>query len=213
MADILLDVQSPPATPAAGQAVIFVDNVSKKLCTKDDAGLVDTLDDTINYSVANQTGFAADAYLLGSNVKMPQGLAKIGTIYRLKFDMVKTAAGVAAATLVLRFGTAGAIGDAALITFTFGAGTAAIDTGIFEVRAHFRAVGAATAVLVAMVQLNHHLAATGLTATGASGTGILLGVSGTFNSTVANSFLGASFNGGAAFSGTNTIVQAEAVNV
>ena len=40
MADIALDVQSAPTTPAAGVAVVYVDTTTKKLASKDDAGTV-----------------------------------------------------------------------------------------------------------------------------------------------------------------------------
>ena len=40
MADILLDVQSAPSTPAAGQGVVYIDTTSKNLVVKDDAGVV-----------------------------------------------------------------------------------------------------------------------------------------------------------------------------
>ena len=127
--------------------------------------------------------------------------------------MVKTAAGTAAGTVIVRVGTAGTTADTARLTFTWGAGTAAVDTGIYGVIVHFRSVGAGTsAVLVGYVQLDHHLAATGLTATGAAGTGVLLVTSGGFDSTVANLVIGASYNGGASFSGTNTVVEAELLN-
>jgi hypothetical protein len=43
MSDILLDVQSPPATPSAGQIVVYGDSVSKKFQAKNDAGEVSTL--------------------------------------------------------------------------------------------------------------------------------------------------------------------------
>lgn len=212
MSDIILDNEATPATPGAGSSVIYVDSTSKRLSFRNDTGLIDTLDDVTNVSTANQTGFAADTYLAGSNILIPPGLVRIGTIYRLVFDMVKTAAGTAAATCIVRFGTLGTTGDAAILTFTWGAGTAAIDTGVFEILAHFRAVGA-SAVLVGIARCTHHLAATGLISTGASGTGILNVTSGAFNSAVANSIIGVSFNGGASFSGTNVLVQAEILNV
>lgn len=40
MADIVLDVQSAPSTPSAGQATIYVDTSLKRLSSKDDAGTV-----------------------------------------------------------------------------------------------------------------------------------------------------------------------------
>jgi hypothetical protein len=137
---------------------------------------------------------------------------RVGTIYRLKFDMAKTAAGTATPILNIRFGTGGVVGDTARLTFTFAAGTAAIDLGVIEVRVHFRVAGA-SAVMVGVAQIDHHLAATGLTTTGASGKAIITVTSSAFDATVANSIIGASFNGGASFAGTGTLVQAELANV
>jgi hypothetical protein len=208
MSELLLDVQSAPATPSAGQSIIWVDSTSKKWQSKDDSGSVDTLGDIENASTANQTGFAADTYLVGSSIAIPSTLLKAKTLYRLVFDMVKTAAGTAAFAINVRVGTAGTTADAARLTFTFGAGTAAIDTGTFEILAHIRNIGA-SAVLVGICRCTHHLAATGLISTGASGTGILTVTSAAFDSTVANLIIGASVNGGASFSGTNTLVQSE----
>lgn len=202
------------ATPASGVTALYVDSLTKKVQSKNDAGTVDTLAGFLNFSTANQTGFAADTYLAGSNISIPTSLVRAGTIYRLKLDMTKTGAGTATPILVVRFGTAGTTSDAAILTFTFAAGTGVIDTGIIEVRAHFRTVGSGTsAVMVGECEIAHHLAATGLTSTGASGTGIILVTSSGFNSTVASSIIGASFNGGTSFSGTNTLVQAELTNV
>lgn len=212
MADILLDTQSQPATPAAGQIVLYADSVSKRLTTKNDAGLVDTLDDNTNFSTANQTGFAADTYLAGSSILIPRGGVRAGSMYYLRFDMVKTAAGTAAAVLTIRYGTAGSVADAARLTFTFGAGTAAIDTGFFEIWAHWRNAGASS-VLVGVASCSHALAATGLISTGASGVGILNATSSAFDSAPTDSIIGASFNGGASFAGTNVLVQSEAVNL
>lgn len=206
MADILLDTQGVPATPSTGQGVLYFDSVSKKLTTKNDAGVVDTLDDVATASTANQTGFAADTYVAGTALTLPPGLARVGTSYYATFDMVKTAAGSAAATVIVRFGTGGTTADAAILTFTWGAGTAAVDTGVFEVWCHWRTVGASS-VLVGMCACSHALASTGLISTGASGSGLLLATSAAFNSTVANSIIGVSFNGGASFAGTNTVVQ------
>lgn len=206
MALILLDTQSTPTTPSAGQGKLYFDNVSKKLTTVNDAGVIDTMDDVSNVSTANQTGFAADTYLTGANLAIPPGLLKVGTMYYNCFDMTKTGAGTAAATVIVRIGTAGTIADTARLTFTFAVGTGVIDTGIFETWVSVRSVGAA-GVLVGMCRCTHHLAATGLTTTGASGIGIILVTSAGFDTTIAASTIGISFNGGASFAGTNTVVQ------
>jgi hypothetical protein len=153
-------------------------------------------------------GFATDTYLVGSAVPVPLNGFLSGMRYVCTFDMVKTAAGTATPAAVVRIGTTGTTADAAILTFTFAAGTAAVDTGTFVVTAHFRLSGTA-AVLVGTCECRHALAATGLTSTGASGQGQIAVVSSAFDSTRANLFIGVSFNGGASFSGTNTLVEAE----
>lgn len=163
-----------------------------------------------NNSVADQTPFATDTYLAGSSFAIPKGrLPAAGrATYKLRFDMTKTAAGTAQAALVIRVGTAGTVADAAVLTFTFTAGTAAVDTGVFEVLVTFRTVGA-TGVATGVCMLNHNLAATGLTSGGTGGAEILKVTSSAFSTIVADSYIGASFNGGASFAGTCTLVQAE----
>ena len=153
-------------------------------------------------------GYAADTYLVGSAVPVPLGGFTSGMRYVCTFDMVKTAAGTATPAVVVRIGTGGSTADAAILTFTFAAGTAAVDTGTFVVTAHFRLAGTA-AIMAGTCECRHALAATGLTATGASGQGQIAVVSSAFDATPANTFIGVSFNGGASFSGTNTLVEAE----
>jgi hypothetical protein len=129
----------------------------------------------------------------------------------MRFDMVKTGAGTATPIAIVRFGTAGTVADTARLTFTFTAGSAAVDTGIFELWAHWRTVGTSS-VMVGVMSLNHALAATGLTTGGTGGQFQVSVVSSAFDSTVANSFIGVSFNGGAAFDGTCSLVEAEMRN-
>lgn len=159
---------------------------------------------TTNKSLAAQgAGFAADTYLTGSNV--PLGTAVIGTTYILWFDVVKTAAGVATPIITIRVGTAGTTADTARCTLTFGAGTAAIDTGVFEVHATFRSIGSGTsAVLQGSGGVDCGTGIVGsANAKGAQNT------SSGFDSTVANSIIGVSFNGGTSFAGTVQLVNAE----
>lgn len=167
---------------------------------------------TVKGAVSTATvsaGYSTDTYLAGSGIAIPTGGWIAGGRFSWIFDMVKTAAGTAAFTVVIRMGT-GVVGDAALITYTFAVGTAVADTGTFRVDAHFRTVGATTtAVLVGTIECSHALAATGLITTGASGYGSITTVSSGFDSTTLNGVIGLSVNGGASFSGTNTIVEAE----
>jgi hypothetical protein len=164
-----------------------------------------------NQAVASQSGFAADTYLVGSSITMPASLPQVGTTYKLVMDIAKTAAGVVAPVLTLRFGVNGTVADAALCTFTFGAQTAAVDQGTLTIPfAIFRTVGAATAAVVqAIAELRHQLASTGLTVTGTAGYAELGSTSAGFNSTVAGSIIGASLNAGASAAWTITGVRAE----
>jgi hypothetical protein len=206
LSDILLDVQSPPATPSAGQIILYGCTRTKKIKSRDDAGVEAILGGIGSVSTANQAGFATDAYLTGSPIAIPNNLLRVGSVYRLVLDMVKTAAGTATPIFIVRVGTAGTTADAARLTFTFAAGTAAVDTGTFELWVHVRTAGA-SAIITGMCRCLHHLAATGLTTTGAAGNAIILATSAAFDLTVANSIIGVSFNGGASFSGTNTLQQ------
>lgn len=160
-----------------------------------------------NASVAEQTGFSSDTYLAGSSLALPTGLIRVTTNLFWRFDVVKTAAGSATPIIIIRFGTAGAIGDTARVTFTFSAGTAASDRGIIEVCANFRTVGSGTsAVLAGSAQLDHQLATTGLNST-TTGMQTLAVTSGGFDSTVADSKIGLSVNGGSSAAWTITTVQ------
>ena len=162
-----------------------------------------------NSSVSTvSAAYAADTYLAGSAVTVPAGAWKVGSFYVCSFDMVKTGAGTAAFTITVRMGTLGTTGDAAIATIAFAVGTGVVDSGWFTVFGAFRTVGSGTsAVLATEATCAHALAATGLITTGASGFGQISAISAGFNSTT-QTIIGCSVNGGASFSGTNTIVQA-----
>jgi hypothetical protein len=170
-------------------------------------------------TATSSAAFATDTYLAGSSIPMPSGGPLAGGTYRLLFEVLKTTAGTAAPVITLRFGTAGTTSDSARLTFTLAAQTGVADIGIFEVYTHFRAVGSgSSAVMAGVAHIRHALAATGLNAsaaiTGTSGGGFagdafVHVVSSGFDSTVAGSILGASFNGGTSFSGTCMVVQSQ----
>lgn len=160
-----------------------------------------------NASLAAQSPFNADTYLNGSSLALPTGLIRAGSNFYWIFDAVKTAAGVAAPTVIIRFGTAGAIGDTARVTFTFAAQTGVIDRAIFEIWANFCSVGSGSAaVLAGIARLHHQLAITGFNVT-TQNLQTLAVTSGGFDSTPANSFIGLSVNGGASAAWTVTVVQ------
>lgn len=203
------------ATPGSGVSALFVDSTSKLPQVKNDAGGVALFPCyLLNRSVSTPAaGFASDTYLVGSSIAIPAGYPRVGTIYRVRFDITKTAAGIATPIFTVRIGTLGTVADSARLTFTFAAQTAAIDTGWLEITSHFRTVGSgSSAVMVGTALLSHALAATGLTSTGASGQGQLNVISGGFDSTVASSIIGLSVNGGASAAWTINLVQSEFIS-
>lgn len=165
----------------------------------------------VNASVAAQAGFAANTYLDGSRLLLPTGLVRAGTSMYWVFDAVKTAASTAAPSIIIRVGTAGAIGDTARVTFTFSVQTAVIDRAIFEIWANFRSVGSGTAAVVAgIARLHHQLAATGFNTVQPAGLQTLAVTSGGFDSTPAGTYAGLSVLGNTAAAWTVTVVQAQA---
>lgn len=204
MADTKTSLLTAYSNPQSGDLIPIVDTTNSTLKQISYATFRGS---TTNASTATVSGgYAADTYLAGSNISIPVPAATC--TYYCSFDVTKTAAGVATPIITIRMGTLGTTADTAILALTFGAGTAAVDTGIFEVWATFRTVGSGTtAVLNAKARVTHHLAATGITSTGASGTGIILGTSSGFNSTTANSILGLSLNGGTSAAFTVTNVQ------
>lgn len=216
MSAIIYNEQSAsPGTPAAGKVATWFTNQNPPArALTEDTGSVYIPAGFKNASVANATGFASDTYLIGSNRVVPiAGMWKAKTQYYCCFDMTKTAAGTAAFTVNVRLGTLGTTGDTSRLSLAFAVGTAAADTGTFELFVNFRTVGAGTAAVIqGMIRCTHHLAATGLITTGASGTGIILGTGAGFDSTTQTN-IGISVNGGASFSGTNTLVQSALMNI
>lgn len=142
---------------------------------------------------ADQALGAADTYLNNSVLTLAAlGPPTIGRCYHWRFIISKTAAGTATPIVIVRVGTAGTTADAAQLTFTWGAGTAAIDRGEIELEAMFIAVGA-SAVLRGKANWTTNLTTTGLTNAVKA---LQPADSGTFNSTVANSLIGLSYNAG-----------------
>lgn len=161
MADILLDVQSAPATPSAGQAVMWVNNTTKRLQLTDDTGFRRG-PPFVNFSTAAQSPAASTrVYIVGSNITIPAGALQVGSIFRWTFDLTKTAAGIATSTFDIAFGTLGTTGDTARVSFTKPAGTAVADAGQVIITAVCRGPIGASGVVAGHFNLNHNLAATG----------------------------------------------------
>jgi hypothetical protein len=190
------------ANLAPGEALEYNENIGFFKLAASPAVLIGT-----NKSTAAQgPGFATDTYLTGSNIPLAAlGAPIIGTLYDCSFSVSKTGAGTATPIIQVRVGTAGTTSDTSRLSFTFSAGTAATDVGWFRVFAMFRAVGASAV-------LQGHC---GLISQPTTGFSTLIKnvqtTSGAFDSTVANSIIGVSVNGGASASWTVQLVEAEII--
>jgi hypothetical protein len=157
---------------------------------------------------ADVTGFAADQYLTGSLITIAAGDWKVGGVYNCWFDLTKTAAGTGTLVITVRMGTLGTTADTTLAQSigTFGAGTAAVDSGIFDVHVTFRSVGSGTSAVVQVTTNFYHTAASGagLFSTPAVGTGVMTFLNATSAGFASNTptKIGISINGGASFAGT-----------
>jgi len=210
VADILLDVQSAPATPAAGQAVFYVDSTSKKHAIKNDAGFVEGR--IQNFSTASQAPTATTlTYITGSALAIPTNKLQVGTCFRWTFDMTKTAAGVATSTFAIVVGTNGTTADTARVSFTKPAGTAAVDTATVTITAICRGPLSASGVFVGNFKLVKNAAEISGHCTTPSVS--LTTVSGAFDVTVANTIVGLVVTTGSADAITIQMVQAEAWNL
>lgn len=111
---------------------------------------------TTDRSVAQQAVPATTrTQVIGTRVRVPTGGITAGGRYRARFNMTKTAAGVATSTVDISVGTTGTTADTARLSFTKPAGTAAIDEGMVDITAVFRTVSA-TGILVGEFELRHN---------------------------------------------------------
>lgn len=195
-----------PATPAANKGEVYFSSTLSPaaLAFINESGTVLRVGGNWANGATGAVGggFAADTYMTGTAINIgTAGSWQAGMVYIARFDMTKTAAGVAAPILIVRMGTAGTTADAAILTLTGPAQTAAADTGWFEVTVEFRSVGSGTsAVIAGAYMVSHNLGATGLA--GSAQVSTNSAASAGFNSTTSN-IIGVSFNGGASFVGTN----------
>jgi len=196
MADILIDNQAAPTTPAAGKSVLFVDSTTKRFAGMDDGGTPRGGALSSNMSVAQQTGFAADTYLTSSDILIPSYGMKVGHVYAWEVGIEKTAAGVAAIICTVRTGSLRTTSDTSRAALTqLVAQTATASSTIMLVRAAVRTVSA-SGVLVCMMSFGSSGTTTGF------GDGDRI-VSATFDNTaMAGQYVGLSLNGGTSASYT-----------
>jgi hypothetical protein len=134
-----------------------------------------------NISTADQSLTASTlAVISGSSIDAAN--LKVGTIFKWTISMDKTAAGIAAQTFAVAFGTAGTTSDTARLTgFTTGTQSGVADVAKVQIIAVVRSVSA-TGTVHGLFDLSHNLASTGFAPTANVEQQV---TSGTFDLTVA----------------------------
>lgn len=200
-----------PSAPASGKVEVYASNDTNSLLrAKDAAGIDNPLSPNINYSTVLQTPAAATrVYITGSNLSVPAVKLKVGTIFKWRFNMTKTGAGLAASTFDIAVGTAGTTADTARVSFTKPAGTAVADEGWVEITAVVRSIGA-SGIMVGEFIMTHNLSATGHAVIPCV---VVNTISSGFDMTVANLIVGLCITSGTADVITIQMVVAEALNL
>lgn len=202
MADILMDTQSAPTTPASGKGIIWLDTTTKKQVLTDDSGNhLGIL--SRNFSTSSQgAGFASDTYITNSGLLIPSFGMQAGQTYRWYITWSKTAAGVATPILQVRIGSAQTTADTSRSTMTGQAATAAVSGGIMIAECFVRSVSASGQLVCAFGF------ASGILGPG----GGIDNVPSTFdNSALSGLYVGLSLNAGTSAAWTLTSVRAELV--
>lgn len=210
MADILIDNQSVPSTPASGKTLLYVDSTAKLPAFKNDAGRASVMGgSTLNASTANLAPTAnTDTYLTDSDLLIPSFGLQAKTQFRWVISASKTAAATATPVWTVRIGTNRTTSDTSRLALTGPAQTAAADVGVFTLYVTVRSVSASGTIQGTII-VNHNGAATGFANNDA---GAVEGTSSTFDNTaLAGSYIGLSLNTGASAAWTITQVRAEAM--
>lgn len=191
MADILLDTQSSPTTPAAGQMVVYGDSSNKNLAQKNADGVY--LGDVAVATVAQIASHSANTYYKG--MQLPQFGMQAGSYWQWEFPVTKTA-GVAGPIYTIKIGANQSTADTTRMTITGPAQTAVVDTGFIIVRVVCRSVGG-SGVLQGFAWLQHNLAATGLANTPAGFSLVQNTATGFDNSALGGQYIGLAVDPGA----------------
>lgn len=211
MSNVILNAVAAPSSPAANKATAYLDSTALAPSWKDSNGVIRRVDGINNFSTASQAPAATTrTYITGSNLAVPVGKMRIGSMFRWKFNMTKTGAGIAASTIDVAVGTAGTTADTARVSFTKPAGTAVIDEAWCDVVVTCRGPLSGSGIFVGQFVMVHNLAATGHAVIPVV---VVNTVSGAFDVTTANLIVGLCITTGAADVITIQEVQSEAINL
>lgn len=205
MADILIDNETAPSTPASGKSILLVDSTTKKLMQMDDGGLLQGILSRNSATASQGAGFAADTYVTNSGLLIPSSGLKAGMLFRWIITGSKTAAGTAAAVYTIRLGTNQSTADTSVLALTAGVQTGVADNGTLVVTGQIRAASASGTMGGAASWAKTQAGTAGLG-------GSIDGVSGSVDFTGrAGQYMGLSINGGASAAWTLTSCHAELI--
>ncbi len=208
MADILLDAQGNPTSPAANTGLIYPSLADKQFVGLCDDGRRLMLPGLKNFNTADEVANAANTYLAGSKITIPQHGLAAGMMFRWKMGLTKTGAGVATPAWTVVVGTNGSTADTVRLTFTGPAQTANADAGLVEIIAILRNTGA-SGVLAGILTMDHNGNTLGLANVPQV---TLQATSAGFDTTPASLKVGVCINPGAAGVWTHQVIMAELLN-
>lgn len=197
MSDILLDEQGFPATPGAGQGIIYYDTSASILINRDKNGGFHGR--IAKAAIASQgAGFATDTYVTNSGLLLPSYSMQAQMVFKWVLSFSKTAASTATPIYQIRIGANQSTADTSRLSLTGPAQTAAVDVGLLTILVTVRTV-AVNGVIQGTAVWNHTLG----TATGFGGN--VEGTSAGFDNTaLQGQYIGLSINGGASAAWTLT---------
>ena len=115
-----------------------------------------------NQSTADQTiNASTTAYLTNSNMAVPVGKLRVGSVFLWRVWVNKTAAGTLGVVFTVRLGTAGTTADAAVLTFTLPTATGVADEGYIDIVVTVRGPLSGSGILQGGLRMTHNLSATG----------------------------------------------------
>lgn len=205
MADLLLDTEAAPATPAAGTMLLYPETTTLQYVSKDANGKYNTFGDISNQSTAAQAYTTTEVYVTGSALTVPVHLLQVGAKCMWRLVVSKTA-GTGAPIWKLYKGTLGTTGDTAIATLTqVSVPTSVTDTAIWDIQAVLRNTGAAGVMLFSL-SMTHVLQNTGFSLLPAN---VQFVASSSFDTTAASLIIGISANFGTAGAGNIEQVTAK----
>lgn len=212
MPDLKISQLADYSTPIGTDDIPIVDVTTGTTKAITVANLLGTYNMLTNHVTATQSFTAATlTQINGSSFAVPTGRPlRIGTMFRWRFDWTKSGAGVATSAFAVRIGTNNTTADAAILSFTKPAGTAAADTGIIDINCVIRGPLSASCIAAGNFTMTHNLQATGHLQLA----GVCFSVvSGAFNATTAGLFVSLSATTGASDVCTMPTMIAQAINL